>query len=551
MFNIENFMAGIYKRNMKKKYILSLCIAFSLLVLPFATFATYNDFVTDAAITVPLDVENSGIYTNLTISSGATVEVMTIGTDRINLTIAAGSSIVITSGSSKEFEVAGFTGEYTTACTDSASTVTITATGGSTSHSGYVKPLSATCSTSTGSGGGGGGGGAPSTITPTNPSISINAGGAQTRNREVTLTLGATNATMMTISENSNFTDAVWENFASSKTFTLSESLGNKTVYVKYKSSTGNESSVVNDSIVLTEALPATTTQTIRAGVGGTITLSDGSASVLIPGGAFSQDAEVTIGPTENYVSPNVGEAVVGSQAFDFVAKVDGVNLSTFNSDVTLTFQYTDEQIKGLKEDTLKVYYWSDTLNDWVLAGGVINLSENKISVDIDHFTLFVIIGDKEFGTGELVKLACDGSNSAVCSAVYYLGNDGKRYVFPNEKIYFSWYDDFSNIKEISADDLASYAIGGNVTYRPGIRMVKITSDPKVYVVGKNGMLRWIQSESVASALYGSTWNQYIDDLVDSFFFSYIVGTDVAVAADFDKDAIKAGSTDINMDKGL
>lgn len=29
--------------------------------------------------------------------------------------------------------------------------------------------------------------------------------------------------------------------------------------------------------------------------------------------------------------------------------------------------------------------------------------------------------------------------------AVYYVGDDGARYVFPNENIYFSWYPDFSD----------------------------------------------------------------------------------------------------------
>ena len=64
-------------------------------------------------------------------------------------------------------------------------------------------------------------------------------------------------------------------------------------------------------------------------------------------------------------------------------------------------------------------------------------------------------------------------------SAVYYMGADGFRYVFPNSNTYFTWYDDFDAVKMISDSDLATIQIGGNVTYRPGSSMIKIQSDPK------------------------------------------------------------------------
>ena len=44
--------------------------------------------------------------------------------------------------------------------------------------------------------------------------------------------------------------------------------------------------------------------------------------------------------------------------------------------------------------------------------------------------------------SGDLIKMA--GNTS-----VYYLGADGKRYVFPNSTTYFSWYSDFSGVVTI------------------------------------------------------------------------------------------------------
>lgn len=111
--------------------------------------------------------------------------------------------------------------------------------------------------------------------------------------------------------------------------------------------------------------------------------------------------------------------------------------------------------------------------------------------------------------------------------AVYYLAADGKRYTFPNDKIYRSWYSDFSGVQVISDAELASYYIGGNVKYRAGTRLVKITTDPRVYAVEPTGTLRHIPDEATAIALYGANWAQMVDDLPDAFFAppNYNIGT--------------------------
>ncbi len=148
-----------------------------------------------------------------------------------------------------------------------------------------------------------------------------------------------------------------------------------------------------------------------------------------------------------------------------------------------------------------------------------------------------------DISSGDLIK--------ASGAAVYYYGSDGKRYVFPNEKTYNTWFADFSSVKTVTDAELAAIMIGGNATYRPGVKMVKITTDPKVYAVGMDGTLRWVESEAVAVALYGANWNTMIDDVPDAFFVNYTVGSSVANATEFDKDAVTAGSPTINVDKGL
>jgi hypothetical protein len=109
-------------------------------------------------------------------------------------------------------------------------------------------------------------------------------------------------------------------------------------------------------------------------------------------------------------------------------------------------------------------------------------------------------------------------------TAVYYCGANGKRYVFPNQKIYTSWYADFKNVITITDEQLARINLGGNVTYRPGVRMVKVQTDPRIYVVDKGGVLRYVTTPEIGQSMYGSKWSTYIDDLSEAFFVNYTVG---------------------------
>ncbi len=136
-------------------------------------------------------------------------------------------------------------------------------------------------------------------------------------------------------------------------------------------------------------------------------------------------------------------------------------------------------------------------------------------------------------------------------SAVYYYGKDGFRYVFPNSKTYFTWYDNFNGVKWLTDADLAKVQIGGNVTYRPGVKMIKINSDNKTYAIAKGGTLRHVTSEAVAVGLYGNTWNKQIDDMPDGFFSNYTIGSAIEFAGSFSVAGEKGDSFDINTDKGM
>jgi hypothetical protein len=94
------------------------------------------------------------------------------------------------------------------------------------------------------------------TVAPTACSVSINSGATYTNTTSTTLTLAATDTLsgiQMNISNTS--TKGSWEAFATSKSWTLSNGDGSKTVYVWFKDAAGNETAVT-DTITLDTTLP-------------------------------------------------------------------------------------------------------------------------------------------------------------------------------------------------------------------------------------------------------------------------------------------------------
>lgn len=153
---------------------------------------------------------------------------------------------------------------------------------------------------------------------------------------------------------------------------------------------------------------------------------------------------------------------------------------------------------------------------------------------------------------GDLIKIPDDGDVATLNdTAVYYYAVNGKRYVFPNEKVYFTWYPDFSKVKIIPIDQMALVPIAGNVTYKPGSKLVKFQTDPKTYLVTKGGVLRWAKTEDVAKGWFGPNWNQYVDDISESFYVNYAFGTPVESYLDLALDIVSAGTPTIDVDKGL
>jgi hypothetical protein len=121
---------------------------------------------------------------------------------------------------------------------------------------------------------------------------------------------------------------------------------------------------------------------------------------------------------------------------------------------------------------------------------------------------------------GDLVKIVDNPT-------VYYIGADNLRHIFPNEKVYYSYYPDFSQVITVALSDLQKYPLGSNMIFAPGT-LVKLITSAKVYRVDAPNVLRWIVNEQVFHDL-GYNFKM-IQDLADVYWSDYIVGADITSA---------------------
>lgn len=155
-----------------------------------------------------------------------------------------------------------------------------------------------------------------------------------------------------------------------------------------------------------------------------------------------------------------------------------------------------------------------------------------KKVITIIIFVVFIFLNQVSGAqTEELVGEVVKVQNS---STLYYIGDNNRRYVFPNEATYFTWYEDFSQVITVSQEALEKFVIGTNVRYKPGLRLVKSPAESKVYAVSQYGEIRWIKSEEIAKEIYGEYWSLLVDDIPDAFFTNYFAyQRDIEEAKDY------------------
>lgn len=107
-------------------------------------------------------------------------------------------------------------------------------------------------------------------------------------------------------------------------------------------------------------------------------------------------------------------------------------------------------------------------------------------------------------------------------TSVYYIDN-GVRRPFVNEQVYKTWYKNFSNVKQVSVEDVEDIPLGKPVSIRPGKALLKFPLNPRVYEVLSDSVMTHIPSEEVAKNKYGEDWNKNVIELPEIYSLFYTV----------------------------
>ncbi len=146
----------------------------------------------------------------------------------------------------------------------------------------------------------------------------------------------------------------------------------------------------INGTVMISPILGGST---IRTNIDGS------NAEIIFPPNAVSVPTDVNLISiakrtviSTHPVLANVN--IIGNWVYSFLAQTNGQTVFRFLKPITLTFFYTNAQAVGLNENSIRIYYWNNTTKQWsAIPGSVVNTFTNTVTVDINHLTLFTIMG--------------------------------------------------------------------------------------------------------------------------------------------------------------
>ncbi|MFA5946019.1 MAG: Ig-like domain-containing protein [Patescibacteria group bacterium] len=129
-------------------------------------------------------------------------------------------------------------------------------------------------------------------------------------------------------------------------------------------------------------------------------------------------------------------------------------------------------------------------------------------------------------------------------STVYYIDGNLKRQPFQDAQTYFTYYSSWNNVRTVTDATLSTLTIGKPMLPKAGVVLVKIVSDPRVYALQTDSntgatLLRWVPTESVAIALYGASWADYVIDLTPTLYTQFGHGADMTSSVTVDRSIMK------------
>lgn len=106
---------------------------------------------------------------------------------------------------------------------------------------------------------------------------------------------------------------------------------------------------------------------------------------------------------------------------------------------------------------------------------------------------------------------------------------------FYNEATVLTYVDSYDEVEWVTDATMITLEIGQVILPQPGVALVKFAPDPKVYAVTDDHdefTLRWISSESLAVAMYGADWKDYLLEMSPTAYPHFTLGEDVMTEMD-------------------
>jgi len=130
------------------------------------------------------------------------------------------------------------------------------------------------------------------------------------------------------------------------------------------------------------------------------------SLDISLPSGILSEAADVQLTmyslPEWDVVQEApLPSAKVAADTFynlSLMKVADSTIVDSFLKSITLTFHYTDSDITGIQESTLKAYRWNGA--NWVLLTSDVDASTNIVTATTDQFSLFALLGTAPASSG-------------------------------------------------------------------------------------------------------------------------------------------------------
>jgi uncharacterized repeat protein (TIGR01451 family) len=169
--------------------------------------------------------------------------------------------------------------------------------------------------------------------------------------------------------------------------------------------------------LTVTAAVYVTEPGLIRPETGGVLRSLDGRVTVQFPPGAVDRAVMVSHSPVAR--PAGVPDAPFYQFELDARDTVSDQPVTTFGRNLTVTLAYTDSQVAGLNEASLRLVYRDEAKGEWVRLPSEVDLIHNVITATVNHFSLLAGEGDPAALVAETFKAY--QTNLFAGSAIYGL----------------------------------------------------------------------------------------------------------------------------------